>query len=739
MLEGLLKHKKEEKEYYCALTVSLDRIEAALWEGAKDQKAHILKTVSQAVDADPGLISENGKAWKSVIDASDRALTELETHLPQGAELKRIVFGLHSSWLENDKIIDTHLAQLKQLTSALSLTPLGFVELPVAIVHLMEQNEGTPQTLILVAILQKEITVSVFKIGKLIGSKTVERTENTPLDIERALTAFTDLEVLPSRMLLYGTVPDLEKQKTELMNYPWQKKANFLHFPKIDLLEPDFAVRSVAVSSASEIVSQGSVKEEAVPENTQATKLETSPHQEAVNDEINAVAADLGFVADNEVEEEEYAVTPQPEEKVYESESPIHTPRNIPVTLEEGDVTARRRPFSLPSFTFSFRIPRLPKLGLIVATVIVLMLVLAGVAVANWYVPQVKVIVLVKPQKLNLNETVYVTETEAARSEEGKSIVGRRLQTEVENTRAILTTGKKTVGEKAKGEVTIYNKTLNSKTFKQATIILSGKYKFSLDDEVQVASASDTIDSRVYGRAKASVTATNIGTEYNLPSGTDFSFEDLPTSSYSARTEKAMDGGTSREVAVVSRDDQNRAKEEITAELTELGLSNLRTQITDGDQIIESSVVKEVKRAVFDKEIGEEADEVKIDTALQVSALVYHKNDLDQALEGVITASLPENFIFNKEDVEYDLEELESEETVKKFKVRITANLLPNVETKDLAQKLVGKTSSDATNYLRSISGISGIEIVFTRRLPFFNGNLPRNPANITLTVSSLN
>ena len=217
MLEGLLHHKKEEKDYLCALVVTEDRVDAALWEATKDGKVNVLKNSTVPFTGE----------WEKTIDAADQAVTEIETGLPEGVELTKVVFGLFPEWLTEDRIKDAYLKQLKQLTTSLSLKPLGFVELPTAVVHLLQRDEGTQQTVILVGVESKHVTVSLFKIGKLVGSVTQARTEITA-DIEGILASFKEVEVLPSRVLLYGTSSDLENLKSDLLNYPWQKKANFL-------------------------------------------------------------------------------------------------------------------------------------------------------------------------------------------------------------------------------------------------------------------------------------------------------------------------------------------------------------------------------------------------------------------------------------------------------------------------------------------------------------------------------
>ena len=102
MLEGLLHHRKEEKEYLCAMIVTEDRIDAALWITTSDGNTKVLKT---------SLVEYSGE-WDKAIAAADKAITNVEMSLPEGKELKDVVFGLFPEWVDDDHIKENHQNRL---------------------------------------------------------------------------------------------------------------------------------------------------------------------------------------------------------------------------------------------------------------------------------------------------------------------------------------------------------------------------------------------------------------------------------------------------------------------------------------------------------------------------------------------------------------------------------------------------------------------------------------------------
>lgn len=720
MLEGFLSHKKEPKEYISALVVSEDQIEAALWETKKDGDVTILKTSAHSYTGD----------WEKAIIAADEAVTEIEVELPEGVELKKVVFGLFPEWVSEDHIKETYLKRLKELTSKLSLTPLGYVEVPNAVAHLLQKDEGTQQTVILVGIESKHVTVSLFKIGKLAGSTTLPRSDKITSDLEKALSEFTDIEVLPSRILLYGTIKDLGSLRDELLNYPWQKKANFLHVPKIEVLAPDFAVKAVGVASSTEITPQVDMVEEADVSQPEIPTSQTTSSSR----EVETIAEDLGFVPERGQTERTVVETEIPDEEVA-NVAPVPVPRSKEIDGKKFTLPQ----FSFPKFTISFKLPHVPKFGLIGIALFMLLLLGGGLGAVFWFIPKATVTLLVSAKTLEREEQVTIDPGATSADPGNKILPAKEVNVEVSGTKKISTSGKKTIGEHARGEVTIYNKTLNTKVFKKGTVLTAGKLKFTLDEETQVASASEGVGSLTYGTSKTNLTASEIGTAGNVSPGTEFAFVDLPTSSYSARNEKALSGGSSRDIAVVSRDDQKKARDEAILELTKQAESEVAGKLASSEKLLENSSESKVLKETFDKEIGEEGDEVSVDMTIAVSAYAYNGSDLYALVDAIVADNVPDNYEYQKEQTKIKVADTGNvEEDVRVFSTRFTVELWPKVETGNLAKKIAGKTLTSTTEYIKSVGGVAGVEYDIQAPISMLKEKLPLNSGNIKVEIASL-
>lgn len=722
MLEGLLHHKKEPKEYLCALTIGETSISSALWETGKDGSAQVLAWASADYSED----------WEKAIDAADQAISKIEEKLPEGIELQKVVFGLYPEWLAEDHIKETYLKHLKQLTSALSLTPVGFVEMPVAIAHFLSKEEGTQQTVILVGLEKKSVTVSLFKIGKLIGTKTVPRSAQICVDIEKILISFTDVEVLPSRILLYGS-KDAETVKAEMLSYPWQKKANFLHFPKIETLPAEYPVKAVAIASASELT--GTVEsptEVEVPAATTPVVKDDSavPKQQ---DEVAEIAKDLGFVSEKETEVTQDSFT---EGTTAEVQMPADVENVEPVNVQMPAVPQKK--FTFPKLTFTVKLPKVPKAGYLVGAVVALVLLFLIGSFLLGQTAKASVTILVQPKLFDKLEEITI-DTNSSTNPEQRILAGKIEKIEVSGSATVDATGDKVVGERAKGEVTIFNKTLNSKTFKKGTRLSSGKLNFTLDSEINIASASEGVGSLTFGTAKGKITAEAIGTASNLGQNTDFTFDSLPSSSYSSRNEKALEGGTSRDVLVVTREDHKAVREKALVDLEKQATTSLQQKLGVSQKVLDGSLDTEVVKETYSTEIGEEAGQVNVDVALEISAATYSEAEFNDLINKLIETEIASGFESKAENTSITIEDISKKsDTAWVFKPRIRMKLLPKVDTSEFAKKISGKSIDEAAQILRQDNTLIGAEFYITAPFEFLKKKLPKNSGNITFAVSTL-
>lgn len=227
-------------ERFFSLNINLSQITATVW-WLEDHKIKTLEPVTLSYKSESEIVSRSHLAL-------DQALADLPF------EPKKIIFGVPSSWSQDDSLKPDKLKILKSMASQFSLTPLAFVTSSHALAHLLHQREGVVQTAVLLG-LGEHLEVSVIKSGKIIDSREMKRTGHLFEDVESTLMQFQSVEVLPSKILVYQTQDgeDPGKLKDELVSYPWMNKLSFLHFPRVETLERGIDNKAVVFAAAFEV------------------------------------------------------------------------------------------------------------------------------------------------------------------------------------------------------------------------------------------------------------------------------------------------------------------------------------------------------------------------------------------------------------------------------------------------------------------------------------------------------
>ncbi|MDO8429300.1 MAG: hypothetical protein Q7S88_01605 [Candidatus Daviesbacteria bacterium] len=232
--------KTEAPEYFLALNIGLSEVTGVLWEVIGD-KLDIAGKSSSSYSGTPELVRKSHQVL-------DEALGE------SLADPHKILFGVPDLWTSEDNLKDEYLKILKQMVREFDLEPLAYVTTTHAITHLLQKKEGIPPTSLLLGI-GEYLEISLVRGGKIIESRSGRKSDHFFDDLSKILGQFTDVEVFPSKILLYSTKAgeNIEKFKDELMSYPLMTKFSFLHFPKIEVLDEDILSEAVAFAGGAEL------------------------------------------------------------------------------------------------------------------------------------------------------------------------------------------------------------------------------------------------------------------------------------------------------------------------------------------------------------------------------------------------------------------------------------------------------------------------------------------------------
>lgn len=754
--------KEKQEEQFLAIEIGSESVTTALWKVLEGQTEIVSIGTTEEWEVD-----EKNESLLTAIDASlAKSIGEVKS------EPNKVIFGLQESWVDGESISKEYSKQLKQICEKFEFEPIGFVVASEAIIQLLKKKEGTPPTAILIRVNEAELQVSVVNLGKITGTETVARSEDIGADVEEGLARFEIDEKLPSRMLLYNALGDMEKLKQDLLSYSWLDKLPFLHFPKVKILESQTAIKAVAIAGGAEAAKalgfeivkdvekeesddfdkKTEIKEETTELGEKETTQEEKPESREEQNVVVADAEEIGFhmhtdVSGKEeqkpkVEKIEEAVAEAEEEKELEENGSTVQGMNLREKLL-GLLGNLSQIFTLPARKFSGiggKLGSKMKVGVITSIAFLIFLLIAGVY-GYWIIPKAKLVLYVRPKTLE-KELVITIDPSSSQLLEGETIIpGKFIETEVESSKEKDATGNKTVGERAIGELTLYNKTSAEKSFKAGTILVGqDNLQFALDTDVKVASASaeesEESITTVFGKTKAQATATAIGADYNLSSSTEFRFKEFSTASYNAKNDTDFTGGSSREVQAISQDDIDELINLLTIELKEKAAQELEMEEGVGKEVLSDGAKTEIISEELSGKAGEEAQKIKATLRLLVSTIAYQQADLESVLRNAVSQSIPEDFELREEESVKEVQSVKYEEDTATITLLYKAILSPQINKDDIKNNIVGKYPQIAREYLESLPNYSKAEIEITPKVfPAKLKTFPRRKDNISIEI----
>lgn len=736
--------KKEEiLEYFFALNISLEKLTCALWM-IEGKQLKILETAS-----------ENYSSLNEITEITDKLLDQ--TLGIREVEPQKILFGVPNSWLSDENLKEDDLKILRKMVKELELTPMAYVENSHALVHFLDKQEGIPTTAILVGFEMHHLTVTVVRAGKLDGVKIVSRAENSGEDIEKALLTFTDVKTLPSKILIYGQQGFSESSrdngglKDQLLAFPWMSKLSFLHFPKIEILQDDIDIKSVCFAGGSEIESNILYTEHSIKQNPIKSSLllkdEENVKIDNESDKPEPIQKeDLGFMAGDisiQQKKEEIATEDfQDETEDKEADGQAQTeklmmPQEANLTEIEDFDRELSTPVSAPlekqTKKFSFK-KFLPGKGKKTIFFIGILGVLFVILAAYLFLPKAQVKIFVEPKILDNDAQVIADPNQKTVNEESKIIPGQIIETDISGTAKDSATGKKQVGDPSKGTVVIINNTADGQNFSAGTVLTApGGLKFKLDKTASVSATLADADSK--STVTVTVTAVEVGADGNLPSKTNLTIASYPNSQFVARAEGNFSGGTSKEVVVVSSDDQQKLLAKLSSDLKQQAQQKLQEKYSD-KKVIQEALLESIVRKSYNKNVNDQANEFSLNLTIHYKGTTFNDADLRSIVSKLVNTQVPDGFQIDLSDTETQADVSKIEKDGKLiFLARFKTKLLPKIDTEKVKNQIKGKSLGEAVNIIKGMENVLGSEIKISPSLPPILQRLPLMGKNIKIEV----
>lgn len=616
--------------------------------------------------------------WENLIEDIDETLYKLEKTLD--TQVVKTIFFVYSHLVDDrtNDIKKPYISKIKELVKNLEFEALGYIECFEAVSFYLEKKEEIPLTAVLLELDKNQLSIFVYKGGKLNYKKTLARTDNIIDDFLSGIEGIRGRAMLPSRMIIYDS-NNIDEAATKIVSYRWDENY-FIQLPKIDLLKEEEVITGLIN------VFEGQIKS-----------------KEPVVYEENEVSAkeNFGFIKGEDVGE-------------------------ISDLAEKKDMKEERQnvKWMLPKF------PKLPafnlKFSLKGKTIVILGAIIIGLSLGlNEYFfhrAQLTVYLPYQTIKKTLEETVdYKISSMSA-----------------DFSKTTTTTGKKEIGDKAKGSVNIHNFDSIEKVFSKGTTFEANGLQFVLDTEVKVASSTLTADgsAKLPGKNIGSITAVNLGPEGNLSKNQRFKIGDLPVNNFFAINDEPLTGGSKKEIRTIAKADQDKLEKSTLDEAKK----QMKIPHLSKEEVIISSLSEiNLTSVKFSKEVDEEGNSLTLNSKAEITHFFYNKLILNKKIIDGLKKELKKGYQIEEGNLNYKITNAKiTNGNFISLKLDVNSKAVKEFNREVTIKKVVGKSKNQLKSILESDSGIQGYNIVINDPLPILKNFLPFFKKNIFLKISSL-
>jgi len=348
-----------------------------------------------------------------------------------------------------------------------------------------------------------------------------------------------------------------------------------------------------------------------------------------------------------------------------------------------------------------------------------------------------------KTESVTFEEKVMADESSNEIDLEALKIPSQLVEEEKELWQEFPATGSSSKEGVAQGTIRVYNK-YNPPTpinLKAKTRFLSdsGKY-FRSVDKINIPAAQLKSGKITPSWVDVKVTAIESGEAYNIDPA-DFSVPGLVGSPYYyavyGKSSEKMTGGYETTQKVVTLEDIDNAKNNLTQKLLDDTEQSLRDKISSSNSILfESALTKNVVESSSSVEAGAEINSFSYKVKVKVSALVFKKSDLTELAKNYIDSQIEESqkILEKTLSLDYLPETIDLKSGKLSFNLRMSSKVYWDINIQEMTLSFMGKPSNQIGDIVYSELGqdLSRVKVDFW---PFWVTKAPKNQKKIKVEL----
>ena len=205
-----------------------------------------------------------------------------------------------------------------------------------------------------------------------------------------------------------------------------------------------------------------------------------------------------------------------------------------------------------------------------------------------------------------------------------------------------------------------------------------------------------------FGQVKTSVSAADIGSEYNISKDATLTMKDFSENSIVVKTNTTFTGGTKTQVGAVSKTDKTTAESQLTKSLADAADKKINEEFNNLSDTLKETIQVKKGKIEFDREVDEQADSLTASSNSTVSVFTISSETKNKIIkqfmsdeDGFSNSEInPDSFVFTFKVAKLDTDKSTGSLTIK-------GSSLPKVDTFALKNKIVGRTVNNAKDIIR--------------------------------------
>jgi len=274
------------------------------------------------------------------------------------------------------------------------------------------------------------------------------------------------------------------------------------------------------------------------------------------------------------------------------------------------------------------------------------------------------------------------------------------VQAQIEGTAQIPVSGTKDApDEPARGPVFFINNINQPVTVPEGTVIATSTgstIRFTTVEEV-------TVQGTVGAVAEVEVVAVDPGPSGNVRANLINMIEGLLSLQVRVTNPEAMEGGSVKQVGMVTTADQERLKGILLQQLQQASHSQLSGQLNEGEFLASESVaVDHIVTEEYDKPVEEQTDFLTLEMEVMFRGTAIREEDANALIWAALEAVASDGFTLASEGVQYQRGEMaDVEDGAVSFAMKGVASAVAEVDEGAIKEAIRGKPLDLAEEYLR--------------------------------------